>query len=47
MLTPFYFIYMQLAAQEEQLRIDEEAFYAAQREAARAAMQKKLLEVRA
>lgn len=34
----------ELAAQEEQLRIDEEAFYAAQREAARAAMQKKLLE---
>uniref|UniRef100_H3B8S9 Adaptor related protein complex 1 associated regulatory protein n=1 Tax=Latimeria chalumnae TaxID=7897 RepID=H3B8S9_LATCH len=34
----------ELAAQEEKLRIEEEAFYAAQREAARAAMQKKLLE---
>ncbi|XP_067895918.1 AP-1 complex-associated regulatory protein [Heterodontus francisci] len=34
----------ELAAQEEQLRIEEEAFYAAQREAARAAKQKKLLE---
>ncbi|XP_069782292.1 AP-1 complex-associated regulatory protein isoform X2 [Narcine bancroftii] len=34
----------ELAAQEEQLRIEEEAFYAAQRETARAAKQKKLLE---
>lgn len=37
---------MQLALQEEKLRIEEEALYAAQREAARAAKQKKLLEVR-
>ncbi|XP_059820883.1 AP-1 complex-associated regulatory protein isoform X1 [Hypanus sabinus] len=37
-------IQSELAAQEEQLRIEEEAFYAAQREAARAAKQKKLLE---
>ena len=36
----------ELALQEEKLRIEEEAFYAAQREAARAAKQKKLLEVR-
>ncbi|XP_067847099.1 AP-1 complex-associated regulatory protein isoform X2 [Heptranchias perlo] len=35
---------IELAAQEEQLRIEEDAFYAAQREAARAAKQKKLLE---
>ncbi|GCB72159.1 hypothetical protein scyTo_0001851 [Scyliorhinus torazame] len=34
----------ELVAQEEQLKIEEEAFYAAQREAARAAKQKKLLE---
>uniref|UniRef100_A0A4W3HHC7 Adaptor related protein complex 1 associated regulatory protein n=1 Tax=Callorhinchus milii TaxID=7868 RepID=A0A4W3HHC7_CALMI len=34
----------ELAAQEEQLRIEEEAFYNAQREAARAAKQKRLLE---
>ncbi|XP_078398991.1 AP-1 complex-associated regulatory protein [Cetorhinus maximus] len=34
----------ELAAREEQLKIEEEAFYAAQREAARAAKQKKLLE---
>lgn len=34
----------ELALQEEKLRIEEEAFYAAQREAARAAKQKKLLE---
>ncbi|XP_048457353.1 AP-1 complex-associated regulatory protein isoform X2 [Rhincodon typus] len=43
-VNPFYSVHMQLAAQEEQLRIEEEAFYAAQREAARAAKQKKLLE---
>ncbi|NWS63781.1 AP1AR protein, partial [Chunga burmeisteri] len=36
----------ELALQEEKLRIEEEAFYAAQREAARAAKQKKLLEQR-
>ncbi|XP_060102903.1 AP-1 complex-associated regulatory protein isoform X2 [Heteronotia binoei] len=34
----------ELAIQEEKLRIEEEALYAAQREAARAAKQKKLLE---
>ncbi|XP_025062150.1 AP-1 complex-associated regulatory protein isoform X2 [Alligator sinensis] len=34
----------ELALQEEKLRIEEEALYAAQREAARAAKQKKLLE---
>ncbi|XP_074849529.1 AP-1 complex-associated regulatory protein [Carettochelys insculpta] len=34
----------ELALQEEELRIEEEALYAAQREAARAAKQKKLLE---
>lgn len=42
----YYFVHIQLALQEEKLRIEEEAFYAAQREAARAAKQKKLLEVR-
>ncbi|KAK1196711.1 AP1AR protein, partial [Pygoscelis papua] len=36
----------ELALQEEKLRIEEEALYAAQREAARAAKQKKLLEQR-
>ncbi|XP_066576730.1 AP-1 complex-associated regulatory protein isoform X1 [Amia ocellicauda] len=36
----------ELAAQEEKLRIEEEAFYAAQREAARAAKQRKLQEQR-
>ncbi|XP_019470314.1 AP-1 complex-associated regulatory protein-like isoform X2 [Meleagris gallopavo] len=36
----------ELALQEEKLRIEEEALYAAQREAARAAKQKKLLECR-
>ncbi|NXJ57526.1 AP1AR protein, partial [Spizaetus tyrannus] len=36
----------ELALQEEKLRLEEEALYAAQREAARAAKQKKLLEVR-
>ncbi|XP_029452061.1 AP-1 complex-associated regulatory protein isoform X2 [Rhinatrema bivittatum] len=34
----------ELASQEEKLRLEEEALYAAQREAARAAKQKKLLE---
>ncbi|KAK1175003.1 AP-1 complex-associated regulatory protein-like isoform X1 [Acipenser oxyrinchus oxyrinchus] len=37
-------LHSELAAQEEKLRIEEEAFYAAQREAARAAIQSKLLE---
>lgn len=37
---------MQLALQEEKLRLEEEALYAAQREAARAVKQKKILEVR-
>ncbi|NXU34821.1 AP1AR protein, partial [Drymodes brunneopygia] len=36
----------ELALQEEKLRLEEEALYAAQREAARAAKQKKLLEQR-
>ncbi|NXS08860.1 AP1AR protein, partial [Neodrepanis coruscans] len=36
----------ELALQEEKLRLEEEALYAAQREAARAAKQKKLLELR-
>lgn len=36
----------ELALQEEKLRLEEEALYAAQREAARAARQRKLLEVR-
>ncbi|XP_009083355.1 PREDICTED: AP-1 complex-associated regulatory protein, partial [Acanthisitta chloris] len=36
----------ELALQEEKLRLEEEALYAAQREAARAAKQKKLLERR-
>ncbi|XP_041118475.1 AP-1 complex-associated regulatory protein-like isoform X1 [Polyodon spathula] len=39
-------LHSELAAQEEKLRIEEEAFYAAQREAARAAIQRKLLEHR-
>ncbi|XP_043917479.1 AP-1 complex-associated regulatory protein isoform X2 [Protopterus annectens] len=36
----------ELAAEEEKLKIEEEAFYAAQREAARAAKQRKILEQR-
>lgn len=39
-------IQRELALQEEKLRLEEEALYAAQREAARAARQRKLLEVR-
>ncbi|MBZ3876538.1 AP-1 complex-associated regulatory protein [Sciurus carolinensis] len=39
-------IQKELALQEEKLRLEEEALYAAQREAARAAKQRKLLEVR-
>lgn len=45
-VNPYYFVHTQLAIQEEKLRIEEEALYAVQREAARAAKQKKLLEVR-
>lgn len=45
-VNPYYFVHIQLAIQEEKLRIEEETLYAAQREAARAAKQKKLLEVR-
>ena len=37
-------IQKELALQEEKLRLEEEALYAAQREAARAAKQRKLLE---
>lgn len=37
---------MQLALQEEKLKLEEEALYNAKREAARAAKQKKILEVR-
>uniref|UniRef100_A0A8C2P3J8 AP-1 complex-associated regulatory protein n=1 Tax=Capra hircus TaxID=9925 RepID=A0A8C2P3J8_CAPHI len=39
-------IQKELALQEEKLRLEEEALYAAQREAARAAKQRELLEVR-
>lgn len=45
-VNPYCFVHVQLALQEEKLRLEEEALYAAQREAARAAKQRKLLEVR-
>jgi hypothetical protein len=45
-VNPYRFVRAQLALQEEKLRLEEEALYAAQREAARAARQRKLLEVR-
>lgn len=45
-VNPYRFVHVQLALQEEKLRLEEEALYAAQREAARAARQRKLLEVR-
>jgi hypothetical protein len=45
-VNPYCFVHAQLALQEEKLRLEEEALYAAQREAARAAKQRKLLEVR-
>lgn len=46
MVNPYCFVHVQLALQEEKLRLEEEASYAAQREAARAAKQRKLAEVR-
>lgn len=42
----YYFVHIQLAIQEEKLRIEEETLYAVQRERARAAKQRKFLEVR-
>lgn len=45
-VNPYCFVHVQLALQEEKLKLEEEALYAAQREAARAARQRKLLEVR-
>lgn len=40
-VNPYCFVCIQLAIQEEKLRIEEETLYAAQREAARAAKQRK------